>query len=227
MNVKTEPHYSGHRQRLRERFLKGGSEALPDYELLELILFRANPRQDVKPLAKALLEHFGGLAEVITADAQRLAEFSGLKEAGIVELKIVHATAARLLRDVATRTAISSGSALLDYCRAKMGFESREQFRVLYLDVKNQIVDDRVLGHGTIDHAPVYPREVAATALKLGAAAVILVHNHPSGDPRPSSADVEMTREIIRALQPLSIVVHDHLVIGRHGHASLKALGLL
>jgi DNA repair protein RadC len=221
------PHYTGHRARLRERFLSGGPDALPDYELLELLLFQADPRKDVKPLAKALLAHFGGFAEVISADPQRLADFPGLKNKGITEIKIVLAAARRLLRDTTRRTSISSGAALLDYCRATMAFEPREEFRVLFLDVKNNLIDDAVLGRGTVDHAPVYPREVAAHALKMGASSVILVHNHPSGDPKPSQADIDMTQAIVAALAPLDIAVHDHVVIGRHGHASFRSLGLL
>jgi DNA repair protein RadC len=222
------PHYYGHRDRLRGRFREAGAEALSDYELLELLLFRALPRRDVKPLAKSLLEKFGSFAEVITAPAARLAEVKGLGDSGVTELKIVQAAASRLLRgQVKKRPALSSWSAVLDYCRTAQAFADRELFRVLFLDKRNQLIADEVQQTGTIDHTPVYPREVVKRALELSATAVILVHNHPSGDPTPSHADIQMTQQIIAVAQPLGISVHDHIIVGKDGHASLKGLKLI
>jgi DNA repair protein RadC len=218
----------GHRERLRTRFLKGGADAMPDYELLELTLFAALPRRDTKPLAKALLARFGSFAEVIAAPRARLLEIKGLGESVANHLKIVEAAAHRLAKTrVMGRAALSSWSALLDYCTAAMARSQNEEFRVLFLDRKNNLVADEVQNRGTIDHTPVYPREIIKRALELGASSIILVHNHPSGDPTPSKADILMTREIAAAAKALSIAVHDHLVIGRSGHASFKSLGLL
>ncbi len=223
-----DAHHVGHRQRLRERFLARGHEALADYELLELILFRALPRMDVKPLAKTLLDRFGSLAEVIAAEPEQLEEVTGVKDAAIAELKIVQAVAQRMLRDtVINRPVIQSWDALLDYCKAAMAYEKREQFRVLYLDRRNCLIEDQVQQTGTVDHTPVYPREVARHALRVGASAIILVHNHPSGDPTPSRGDIDMTRQVIDALRPLHISVHDHLVVAKSGTASFKSLGLI
>jgi DNA repair protein RadC len=220
--------HSGHRERLRERFLAGGAEALPDYEMLELVLFAAIPRRDVKPLAKALIERFGNFAEVIAAPRGRLLEIMGLGENAVAQLKVIEAAALRLSRTrLLGKPALSSWQALLDYCAAAMARAAREEFRVLFLDRKNVLIADEVQGVGTIDHTPVYPREIVKRALELGASAIILVHNHPSGDPTPSRADIEMTHEIAAAAKPLKIAVHDHLVIGRSGHASFKALRLL
>ncbi len=222
------PHHAGHRDRLRTRFREAGADALADYELLELILFRTIPRRDVKPLAKELIARFGGLAEVLGADIERLCETPGVKEAVALDLKIFQAAARRIARDrVMHQPVISSWSALLDYCRTAMADEAKEQFRVLFLDKKNRLMADEILGHGTIDHAPVYPREIAHRALKHGATAIILLHNHPSGDPTPSRADIEMTKAVAEALKPLGVVVHDHLVIGRERVASFKSLELL
>jgi len=222
------PHYHGHRERLRERFLAGGSDSLPDYELLELALFAAIPRRDVKPLAKALLNQFGSFADVIAAPRERLLEVEGIGESTAAHLKIIEAAALRLSKtSLIGRPALSSWAALLDYCAAAMARGTREEFRALFLDRKNILIADEVLSSGTIDHTPVYPREVVRRALELGASAMILVHNHPSGDPTPSRADIELTREIAAAAKPLKIAVHDHIVIGRGGHASFKALGLL
>ena len=222
------PHYYGHRERLRGRFREAGADALSDYELLELLLFRALPRRDVKPLAKLLLEKFGSFAEVITAPAARLAEVKGLGDSGVTELKIVQAAAGRLLRGkVKKRPALSSWSAVLDYCRTAQAFADRELFRVLFLDKRNQLIADEVQQVGTIDHTPVYPREVVKRALELSATAIILVHNHPSGDPTPSHADIQMTQQIIVVAQPLGISVHDHIIVGKEGHASLKGLKLI
>jgi DNA repair protein RadC len=218
----------GHRMRLRARFLKGGAEAMPDYELLELTLFAALPRRDTKPLAKALLARFGSFAEVIAAPRARLLEVKGVGESVANHLKIVEAAAHRLAKTkVMGRPALSSWSALLDYCTAAMARSQTEEFRVLFLDRKNNLIADEVQNRGTIDHTPVYPREIIKRALELGASSIILVHNHPSGDPTPSKADIMMTREIVSAAKTLSIAVHDHLVIGRGGHASFKSLGLL
>jgi DNA repair protein RadC len=218
----------GHRERLRLRFLKGGADAMPDYELLELTLFAALPRRDTKPLAKALLARFGSFAEVIAAPRARLLEVKGIGESVANHLKIVEAAAHRLAKTrVIGRPALSSWSALLDYCTAAMARSQNEEFRVLFLDRKNNLVADEVQNRGTIDHTPVYPREIVKRALELGASSIILVHNHPSGDPTPSKADIMMTREIVSAAKALSIAVHDHLVIGRSGHASFKSLGLL
>ncbi len=217
------PHYYGHRERLRERFREAGADAVSDYELLELLLFRALPRRDVKPLAKSLLEKFGSFAEVITAPEARLAEVKGLGDSGVTEFKIVQAAASRLLRgQVKKRPALSSWSAVLDYCRTAQAFADREQFRVLFLDKRNQLIADEVQQVGTVDHTPVYPREVVKRALELSATAIILVHNHPSGDPTPSHADIQMTQQIIAVAQPLGISVHDHIIVGKDGHASLK-----
>lgn len=222
-----KPHYQGHRERLRDRFMKG-SEALPDYELLELILFRAIPRRDVKPLAKALVARFGGFAEALNAPPERLREVAGLGEAAIVEFRIVREAALRLVQaKVMKREVISSWQALLDYCSASMAYNSVEQFRILFLDRQNVLIADEVQQTGTVDHTPVYPREVVKRALELNASALILVHNHPSGDPTPSQADIEMTRRIAGTAEPLGIQLHDHLVIGKGRHASFKSLGLI
>ena len=222
------PHFHGHRERLRGRFLEAGGQALADYEMLELLLFRAIPRRDVKPLAKDLLKTFGSFAEVIAAPRERLKEIDGLGEAAIAELKIVEAAAQRLLKGRArSEPPLSSWNAVLDYVRAAQAFAEKEQFRILFLDKKNQLIADEVQQQGTVDHTPVYPREVVKRALELSATAVILVHNHPSGDPTPSQADIEMTRQIASAAKPLGITVHDHIIVGRDGHASLKGLRLI
>ena len=222
------PHYLGHRERLRERFLKGGSDALADYELLELVLFRAIARRDLKPLAKQLLKQFGSFAEVISAPIERLRSIKGLGEAAITELKIVEAAAHQLARgQVQQRTVLSSWSNVLDYCRTAMAFADKEQLRVLFLDKRNRLIADELQQQGTVDHTPDYPREVVKRALELSATAIILVHNHPSGDPSPSQADIAMTKEIVSVAQPLGIAVHDHIIVGKDGHASLKALRLI
>ena len=221
------PHFHGHRERLRTRFMQAGSEALADYEMLELLLFRAIPRRDVKPLAKALLAKFGSFAEVISAPPQRLAEVEGLGESAVVEFKIVQAAAQRLAKGkVQARPALSSWSSVLDYIRAAQAFADKEQFRILFLDKKNQVIADEVQQQGTIDHTPVYPREVVKRALELSATAIILVHNHPSGDPTPSHADIEMTKQIASVAKPLGISLHDHVIVGKDGHVSLKGLRL-
>ena len=222
------PHHLGHRERLRRRARLGGLGALPDYELLELCLYRSIPRADVKPLAKALLTRFGGLAGVLSAPLADLRAVPGVGEAVALDLKLMHEATLRIGKDaLAKRPVISSWSALLAYVRTALAHEPREQFRVLFLDKKNQLIADETLGQGTVDHAPVYPREVARRALELSASALILLHNHPSGDPQPSAADIDMTRQIVEALGALKIAVHDHLVVGREGVASFKALGLI
>jgi DNA repair protein RadC len=221
-------HYHGHRARLRERLLQAGSEAVADYELIELVLFRAIPRRDVKPLAKALIARFGSFAEAIAAEPARLAEVEGMSQGAIAEFKIVEAGAKRFARGVARkRLPVGSFGAVVDYCRTAMAFDPREEFRVLFLDRKNGLIADESQGVGTVDQTPVYPREVVRRALELSATAVILVHNHPSGDPTPSTQDVKMTLDIIAVAQPLGVAVHDHIIVGRDGHASLKGLRLI
>lgn len=223
-----KPHYLGHRDRLRERFVAGGPDAMPDYELLELLLFRLIPRSDTKPVAKALLSRFGTLAEVLGAPAGLLCEIKGVGPSVALDLKIIAATAQRMVRsEVRGREVLSSWNQVLDYCRAAMAFEAREQFRILFLDKKNGLIADEVQQTGTVDHTPVYPREVVKRALELSATAIILVHNHPSGDTTPSRADIEMTKEIVEAGKRLGIAVHDHLIIGRKGYSSMKGLLLI
>ncbi len=222
------PDYLDHRRRVREKFLTQGADALADYELLELVLFGPIPRRDVKPLAKALIRRFGSFADAIAAPPERLREVEGVGEAAIAALKTIEAAAVRLAKGrIVNRPALSSWEALLDYCTASMGRAETEEFRVLFLDRKNVLVAEEVHQRGTVDHTPVYPREVVKRALELSASALILVHNHPSGDPTPSRADIAMTREVAAAAKALKIDLHDHLVIGRGSHASFKALGLL
>ena len=222
------PHYHGHRERLRARFLEAGPDALSDYEMLELVLFRALPRRDVKPLAKKLIETLGSFNEVIAAPVSRLNEIKGLGDAAIAELKVVQAAANRLARgQVKKRTVLSSWSAVLDYCRAAMAFAEKEQLRVLFLDKRNQLIADELLQTGTVDHTPVYPREVVKRALELSATAIVLVHNHPSGDPTPSRADIQMTQQSQEIAKPLGISLHDHSIVGKEGHTSLKGMRLI
>lgn len=217
-----------HRKRLRDRFLTGGADALPDYELLELVLFRAIPRQDVKPLARLLLDTFGDFNRTLSAPIPRLAAVAGVGEAVICELKLVEAAAHRLSRArVMQRHVVSSWDALLDYCHTTMAHRDTEQFRVLYLDRKNVLIADEAQARGTVDHVPVYPREVVKRALELNASALILVHNHPSGDPTPSEADITMTHQIHRAAEALSVTLHDHLIIGKSAEISFRSEGLL
>ena len=219
---------AGHRSRLRRRFRDGGDDAVPDYELLEMVLFRALPRGDTKPLAKTLLARFGTFAETINAPEERLLEIEGVGERVIDELKLVRAAALRLLRgETMGRQVLGSWQAVIDYCRAAQGFDHKERFRVLFLDKRNQLIADEVQQEGTVDHTPVYVREVLKRALELSATAIILVHNHPSGDPAPSRADIDMTKQIVEAARPLGVAVHDHIIVGRTGHASLRGLRLM
>jgi DNA repair protein RadC len=222
------PHYHGHRERLRDRFKEAGPDALSDYELLEMVLFRALPRRDVKPLAKALIARFGSFAEVVHAPEARLREISGIGDAAVTEVKLIAATASRIIKgQMKQRPVLSSWSSVIDYCRAAMAFADKEQFRILFLDKRNQLIADEVQQVGTVDHTPVYPREVVKRALELSATAIILVHNHPSGDPTPSTADIQMTKSIVAISSPLGISVHDHIIVGKNGHASLKGLRLM
>lgn len=208
--------------------MSAGPDALADYELLELVLFRSIPRRDVKPIAKALIRRFGSFAEVVAAPQQLLTEVDGVGEAVAADLRIVAAAGQRLARGhVGKRAVLASWSSVIDYCRAAMAFEVREQFRILFLDKKNTLIADEVQQVGTVDHTPVYPREIVKRALELSSTAIILVHNHPSGDPTPSQADITMTREIIDVAKSMGIVVHDHIIVGRDGHASFKGLRLM
>ncbi|WP_340270278.1 RadC family protein [Sulfitobacter pontiacus] len=224
-----QPSYiADHRQRLRARFMQGGVAAIPDYELLELVLFRAIPRRDVKPLARALMDRFGDFNRVITAPEPRLRDISGVGDAVIVELKVIEAAAHRMARSRVMRQHVLSGwDALLDYCHTTMAHRETEQFRVIYLDRKNVVIGDEEQGKGTVDHVPVYPREVAKRALELNASALILVHNHPSGDPTPSQADIDMTQQIFAACSALGLTLHDHLIIGKSRELSFRSEGYL
>ena len=222
------PHFYGHRDRLKKRLVTAGIDAVADYELLEMVLFSALPRRDTKPLAKALLAKFGSFTDVVAAPPTRLKEVKGVGDGVIAALKIIHAAAGRFARgEVNRREPLSSWSAVLDYCRTAQAFADIEQFRILFLDKRNQLIADEVQQKGTVDHTPVYPREVVKRALELSATAVVLVHNHPSGDPTPSRADVQMTQAIVDIAKPLGIAVHDHIIVGKDGHASLKGLKLI
>ncbi len=222
------PGYLGHRERLRRRLIDGGPDAMPDYELLELVLFKAFARGDTKDLAKRLLARFGTFAEVINAPDTLIKEVNGAGPRVVEELKIVRAAALRLMqRQVMQKPVLGTWDKVIEYCRAAMGYEARELFRILFLDRKNRLIADEVQGEGTVDHTPVYIREVVKRALELSATAIVLVHNHPSGDPEPSRADIDMTRMIIEAAKPLGIVVHDHIIVGRQGHVSFKSKRLI
>jgi DNA repair protein RadC len=223
-----KPHYLGHRARLRKRLLEQGPAALADHELLEMLLFAGNPRGDTKPLAKALLARFGSLGRVLAATPAELGKVKGLGETGVAALTAIPEAARRLAREQAQEApVIASWQKLLDYCRITLAHERVECFHVLFLDRKNRLIADERQQRGTVDHTPVYPREVVKRALELGASALILVHNHPSGDPTPSQADIAMTKQVAEAAGKLEIAVHDHVVIGREGHASFRTLGLL
>lgn len=222
------PDYLAHRQRLRERFLRDGGESFADYELLELLLCLAIPRRDVKPLAKALIKTFGSFAAAVAADPAALRAVDGVGDATVAALKLARASALRLsLAQAMKRDVVSSWQALIDYCRASIAFAGVEEFHVLFLDGKNAVIAAERQQTGTVNHAPVYPREVMKRALELGAQALIVVHNHPSGDPTPSEADIAMTKDLCAAADHLGLVLHDHLIIARGSHASFRSLGLL
>lgn len=221
------PHYSGHRDRLRARFLRGGADGLAEYELLELILFMAIPRRDVKPLAKSLIKQFGSFAGVVHASLNELIAF-GLSENTATALKAIEAAGLFMMRqDVMNKPVLNSWNKLTDYIRAGMAHEKKEHFRLLFLNKKNELIADEVQQSGTVDHTPAYPREIMKRALEVGATAIILVHNHPSGDPTPSKPDIEMTQAIIEAGKPFSIVIHDHIIVSRTGTSSMRNLGLI
>jgi DNA repair protein RadC len=222
-----EPHYHGHRERLRERLLEAGPAALPDYELLEFLLFAGIPRKDTKPLAKELIERFGSFAAVLAANREALSD-AGLKDAAIAALLSVREASSRFLRgEIADKPVITNWQALIDYCTSKIGFAATEEFHLLFLDRKNVLIRDERQQQGTVDHTPVYPREVVKRALELNASAIIMVHNHPSGDVTPSRADIDMTKQVREAAKAVGIALHDHLVIGRGKHSSFRSLGLL
>lgn len=226
--LEASEHYHGHRDRLREKYRDHGDAALADYEILELALFRSIPRRDTKPLAKALLARFGTLGGVFGAPLALLQEVKGVGESVALDLKLFATASQRMLKsDIRSRQVLSSWSSVIDYCHAAMAYEAREQFRILFLDKRNALIADEVQGQGTVDHTPVYPREVVRRALELSATAIILVHNHPSGDPTPSRADIDMTKTIVDTAKPLGITVHDHIIVGKDGHASLKGLRLI
>lgn len=224
---KSEPHYKGHRDRLRQRFAQT-PDALQDYEILELVLFMVIPQKDVKPLAKNLLERFGGLSEVMNAPIEELTRIDGIKDKTALALKSITALSHRALKnDLMQKPILNSWTRLMDYCTASMAHETREHFRILFMNKKNELIADEIQGSGTVDHTPAYPREIMKRALELGATAIILMHNHPSGDPKPSEADVELTRHIIRAAEPFNITIHDHIIISKNGYSSFKTLGLM
>jgi DNA repair protein RadC len=219
---------AGHRKRLRDRFLKGGGDALADYELLEMVLFQAQARRDMKPLAKALLQRFGSFADVISADPVELGEIDGAGPSIIAALKTIQVSAQRLIRDeVMDKPILSSWQRLMDYCRATMAHNKIESFRVLYLNNRNELIADEEQQRGTVDHTPVYPRQVVKRGLELHATALIMVHNHPSGDPTPSKADISMTKEVRDIAEKLGISLHDHIIVSKSGNTSFKDLGIL
>ncbi len=228
MTSEERPHYEGHRQRLRERFAQSNGVTFQEYELLELLLFSAFPRKDVKPLAKTLLATFGSFSGIFHASERDLNEVSGMGEAAVIFLKAIKETAVRLSQaNLVKRDIFDSWESVLEYCRLKCGHEPVEQFRVLYMDKKNHLIVDEAQQRGTVDHAAVYPREVVKRALEVGASALILLHNHPSGDPSPSPADIDVTLKVMEAARPLGIKIHDHLIITRSSYSSLKSLGLI
>lgn len=222
------PHYKGHRDRLRQRFAEGGEAGMPDYEVLELLLFRSIPQRDIKPLAKDLVQRFGSLAGVLGASKERLMDVNGIGQSTALDLKLIEAAGRRMARQsLKDKPVLGSWKDVIDYCHAAMAHSERELFRILFLDKRNCLITDEVQGVGTVDHAPVYPREVIRRALEVGATAVVLVHNHPSGDPNPSATDIRMTKEIIAIAEPMGIAVHDHIIIGRHGHVSMRGQKLI
>jgi DNA repair protein RadC len=223
-----KPDHSGHRDRLRERFTTGGADALADYELLELVLFMAIPRKDTKPLAKQLLKEYGSLPELLAAPIHQLTQNAGVSLNTAIALKAISATAHRMLKqDIMQKPILNSWSRLMDYCMATMAHEGREHFRLLFLNKKNQLIADEIQGSGTVDHTPAYPREIIKRALELSATALILVHNHPSGDPTPSQADLDLTAQIVRAAVPFQITIHDHIIVSKNGYISFKNQGLI
>lgn len=225
---KDAPHYHGHRDRLRERFVQGGAAAMADYELLELLLFMAIPRRDVKPLAKELIKKFGNLAGVLNAPFPALAEIDGLSENSAIALKAVGSAGQRMLKqEIINKPVLNSGSRLMEYCQATLAHEPREHFRLLFLNKKNELIADEIQQSGTVDHTPAYPREIMKRALELSATAIILCHNHPSGDAKPSKDDIVMTEAIIAAGKPLNIIIHDHIIVAKNGTTSFRNLGLI
>lgn len=221
-------HYHGHRDRLRTRFVQGGADALADYELLELVLFMAIPRRDVKPLAKALLDQFGGLPQLMAASHHELTQFDGISENTATAIKAINAISLRTVKqEIMRKPILNNWTRLMDYCHAVMAHEKREHFRILFMNKKNELIADEVQGSGTVDHTPAYPREIMKRALELGATAMILLHNHPSGDPKPSQADIDLTRAVIRAAETFNIVIHDHVIISKSGYFSFKNDGLI
>lgn len=225
---KEKPHYAGHRGRLRERFLIGGADALQDYELLELLLFMAIPRRDVKPLAKTLLQKFGSLPELMSAPHNALSRIDGISDNTATAIKAVTAIAHRMMKqDLMQKPILNNWTRLMDYCHMTMAHETKEHFRILFLNKKNMLIADEIQGSGTVDHTPAYPREIMKRSLELGATALILLHNHPSGDPKPSKADIEMTNMIIEAAKPFDITIHDHVIIARNGQTSFRNEGLI
>ena len=228
MSAKPEAHYQDHRKRLRQRFLKDFGANMADYELLELLLCSAIPRRDVKPLAKELLKAYGSIGTILAAPIEQLQSYPLLGEQAAVLIRLVRELSLRQLKHEAqSATILSSWQAVLDYCYMAMANEPVEQLRLLFLNNRNKLIADEVSHRGTVNHTPVYPREVAKRALELGATALIMVHNHPSGDATPSNEDIEMTRHIKQALKHLDIALHDHLIVAGKHHSSMKALGLL
>ena len=224
---KEKPHFHGHRDRLRQRF-RENPDSLADYELLELVLFLAIPQRDVKPLAKTLIARFGNLSGVMNAPPGELVKTGGIKDSTAIALKSIAALSHRALKsELIKKPVLNSWARLMDYCVATMAHEQREHFRILFLNKKNEMIADEIQNSGTVDHTPAYPREIMKRALELGATALILVHNHPSGDPKPSAADIEMTRHVLRAAEPFNIVIHDHVIVSKNGYASFKNLGLI
>lgn len=225
---KTQPHYAGHRQRLRDRFVNSGANALQDYELLELLLFMAIPRRDVKPLAKALLSRFGSLPELMSAPHSMLTQVEGVSENIATAIKTTYALSERMMKqEFMQKPVLNNWTRLMDYCHMSMAHETKEHFRILFLNKKNELIADEIQGSGTVDHTPAYPREIMKRSLELGATALILMHNHPSGDPKPSAADIDMTNQIIDAAKPFSITIHDHVIIARKGYTSFRNEGLI
>jgi len=223
-----KPHYLGHRKRLRERFLKSGGKGMEDYEILEMLLFASKPRSDVKPLAKELVSKFGNMAAVLSAPPNELGNLGGMSDGAIASLKVAREAAVRMLAaDIEDKPILQSWKNVLEYCRASMSFNKTEQFRIFFLDKKNKLIADELQQEGTVDHTPIYPREVVKRALELGASSIILVHNHPSGDPTPSKADVKMTEQIVMAAASLGVEVHDHLIVAGKKHYSFTSHGLI